>query len=206
MCRHAHNRNKPEWSGLISCSYVRPVHDKQRAVRNFLLASIILFFSPIWPINLRTVQCYLNLQDLSNFSSVTYWAPLLLVYLLKHPRSEAVEMPGWKTGIASYPCPLGTRLRQALTQCVFTVNHRKPTYTCESPQAYIYRSIHQVSNLYRHFANNVQHGLFIIWTSFWHTIQLKLYIFEQFTVLHVYMSHINYSKEVYMVSTLAGGS
>ena len=107
----------------MSCSHVRPVHDKQRAVRNFLLASIILFFSPIWPIKLRTVQCYLNLQDLSSFSSVTYWAPLLLVYLLNHPWSEAVEMPGWKTGIASYPGPLGTRLRQALTQCVFTANH-----------------------------------------------------------------------------------
>ena len=79
---------------------------------------------------------------------------------------------------------------------------------CESPKPYIRRSIDQVSNLYRHFANNVQHGLSIIWTSFWHTIQLKLYIFEQFTVLHVYMLHINYSKEVFMVnvlpSTLAG--
>ena len=115
------------WSHVLT-PHVRPVHDKQRAVRNFLLASIILFFSPIWPIKLRTVQCYLNLQDLSSFSSVTNWAPLL-VYLLNHPWSEAVEMPGWKTGIASYPGPLGTRLRQALTQCVFTVNHRRPTYT-----------------------------------------------------------------------------
>ena len=79
---------------------------------------------------------------------------------------------------------------------------------CESQKAYIHRSIHQVSNLYRHFANNMQHGLFIVWTSFWHTIQFKLYVFEQFTVLHVYMLYINYSKEVYMVnvvpSTLAG--